>query len=95
VKKDKNNLLSSICFEPWTQISVFADGTVGICGVWNPALNSENIRKKSISEIWYGDFFTKVRASLVNQKPLDECRDCASSRIFKNEQIKNHIKDNL
>jgi MoaA/NifB/PqqE/SkfB family radical SAM enzyme len=93
VKKDKHDLLSAICFEPWTQISIFSDGTTGICGVWNPAITKENVRKKGVKDIWYGKFFEDVRKRMIKQEKLDECEDCATSRIYKNEKIKNHVKN--
>lgn len=92
LKKNKYNLLSSICFEPWSEMSIFADGIVGACGQWNPAITQENVKNKSIKEIWYGKFFENIRKRMTKQGQLDECEDCASSRILRNEDVKIYLK---
>jgi len=93
ITKDSKSLLSAICFEPWTQVTIFFDGTVGACGVWPcTSLKNENVRNKNLKDIWYGEYFERIRERLINRESIDTCLDCASSRIFKNEEIKNNIR---
>ena len=58
-KKYKDPLLSIPCYAPWYYLMVRADGSVLHCGEWEEPL--ENIRKKSLKEVWFGKKFEEVR----------------------------------
>lgn len=63
---------------PFTDFTIYPDGTVGLC--CSDALektNLGNINEKSIMEIWNSDNYKSIRALIgVNRDQYSFCRGC-------------------
>lgn len=79
-KKNKNKkrmLKKYNCNEPWGQVTVHADGTVGpCCNTVGRNLPIGNIFKQTLKEIWLGSKMTNIRESFKNDKPNNICKLC-------------------
>jgi len=72
--KFKNNkFLSSSCYLPWLRMLISTRGFVGPCGF---STTNENIKNKSLREIWFGKTYNKLRFDRLNQKLGKYCSTC-------------------
>jgi len=91
----KNSFLNSPCFEPWLTMSINYKGDVGYCtscGEWEKA---ENIKDKSLEDIWRGGSFKYVRSCMLQHKPLESCFGCGIKIVRKNvkRELDEHFKN--
>jgi len=93
VKEDESTC-NLICMIPFHEIVIFADGRVAVCCnfIAYPENSEviEDVKKKSIREIWFGRKFNKLRERILNGNPPDRCRECTPDfksvdREYKNE----------
>lgn len=88
---ETNNM---ICMFPFHEIVVFADGRVAVCCNFitypEDSIAIENVMKKSLKEIWFGEKFNNFRKRILNGNLPDRCRECTPDfksvdREYKNE----------
>jgi len=82
VKKDSgefnsNSIFSVPCYDPWFHMSIKANGKVTACDVSTD--ESENIKNKSLNEIWHGSYFKSLRKDFLEGKIPEYCRQCNPS----------------
>jgi len=80
------------CFEPWIWPKIEANGEVWPCST-TPL--KENIKKKSFSEIWYGNTFNNFRKNILEGKLYDSCANCVTTHIPVNRSISKQLKEVL
>jgi len=74
VKQMKDNkFLSAPCYTPWVRVLVSSQGQVGPCGF---CYVNENVKTKSLKEIWNGESFVRLRRDRLNQKLDKYCSMC-------------------
>jgi len=101
-EKRKNNShslqksLQKICLIAFHELVIFADGRVAPCCNFIKHDESseaiENVRKKSLMEIWKGKKFTQFRKRLLKGDLPDRCKECtpdfkAVNRHYKRKGI--------
>jgi MoaA/NifB/PqqE/SkfB family radical SAM enzyme len=76
--KKAHRFLTATCFAPFYSLIVNAMGNVGQCASAPTTPSGDNVRVKSLAEIWYGERFRSVRACvLAGRFPFDrKCRAC-------------------
>lgn len=63
--------LSAFCHAPFYSLIVDWAGNVGPCACAGSVKNTgNNLKTKSIREVWYGDFLKSVRNFMLNGKPI-------------------------
>ena len=68
------------CNEPWGQVSIFADGTVGpCCTTLGRNKTIGNIKDQTLEEIWTGEVMNKLRDGLIKNKPDIVCKTCLNN----------------
>jgi radical SAM protein with 4Fe4S-binding SPASM domain len=81
-KKEK-----TFCFFPWCFMGIREDGRVEPCPTDSEDMKSpENVREKSLSEIWNSDYFNQIREKLSNFQYLPRCEKCCPANIFQDKQ---------
>ncbi len=90
VRYDKNSLLSIPCYYPWYQMIIRPWGSVGPCCMFDNI--GENIKEKSLHDIWYGDYFEKMRDILKKNKLPKFCSKCNPSQVQENNKIREFLK---
>ena len=89
VKNNTDPLLSIPCYAPWLFLMVRVDGSVTPCGELD--LVKENIRNKSLKEVWFGEEFQKVRELFTLRQLPPSCDKCRPNTINEMRQIKKAI----
>lgn len=84
-----NGLSKAPCFYPWYNISIFADGVVQPCFI--PQNVGENIKEKSLREIWFGEIFNRFRRNLLKGTLTDYCARCNPWNLPKMERIRRKL----
>lgn len=77
-KPRKNNKISSPCLYPYTDISIFPDGTVGLC--CNDCLEVTsfgNLQTQSLKEIWESPALSEARRTIgQGRTSYAFCKEC-------------------
>jgi len=95
LKKDNKNkrsrFLSLSCYEPWLRIGIRVDGTVCPCGFFDQE-STENIKEKTLEDIWFGDYFNLRRRQILNGKLPNHCKKCCMTLVVENKLIRNELE---
>jgi MoaA/NifB/PqqE/SkfB family radical SAM enzyme len=91
-----DGLFSAPCLKPWDKIAIRYNGLTGYCGFIE---KGENVRERSLKEIWFGDYFQNARKSMISKELFSHCYKCVPSdftqrRRFRKELI-NTIKNDF
>lgn len=68
-------LLGAPCFNPFWFLHLRANGQVGSCGFWRP-MHDEKLGARSLKDVWYGDYYQRMRRRLLEGALFDVCSDC-------------------
>ena len=70
------------CNDPWAQITVNSDGTVGpCCSTIGRNISVGNILEKSLKEIWDGEKINQIRDGFKKKLPPNKvCKLCLENR---------------
>jgi MoaA/NifB/PqqE/SkfB family radical SAM enzyme len=89
-KTKRNKFLSSSCYFPWLRILIRTDGFTGPCGF---CYTEDNVKNKSLNEIWTGQGYALIRYERLNQIMGKDCSLC--SDIQSNSFIRQKLNENL
>jgi MoaA/NifB/PqqE/SkfB family radical SAM enzyme len=89
VNKFLKVFLTVPCYKPWFHMTIKCDGRMTSCDV--PITGGENIRNKSLMEVWNGPYFNKLRESLVSEKIPDFCAQCNPSHTTQRRKMRLEI----
>jgi MoaA/NifB/PqqE/SkfB family radical SAM enzyme len=84
------NFLSIPCFYPWISLHIGTDGTAEPCG-GGPSgvpIKQENVKNKSIKEIWYSKSFEEFREKLRRGEIPSVCKECCVALALDNREIR-------
>ncbi|MDI6826343.1 MAG: radical SAM protein [Candidatus Aenigmarchaeota archaeon] len=82
----KNPFLSLPCFEPWYNMIIMPNGSVGQCSVFGG--NGENVKQKTIEEIWFGKYFNGIRKRLISKNLFHYCKNCCVPVFEENRRLR-------
>lgn len=108
-KSGKDPALSMPCYRPWYFISVYPDGSVKPCPnipekisdydmtdeKTEKKIKRQNVRKKKLSEIWFGDYFNEYRGKIRKKSLFPWCEICCGNEIFDTEKMRNKLEKRL
>ncbi|MFH1849284.1 MAG: radical SAM protein [archaeon] len=64
------------CYQPWHKMVVRPDGSVQpCCNIYDP--DADNILAKSLKDIWYGPYFSKMRLQISQNRKHSDCAKCS------------------
>lgn len=91
LKKESNpkNFSFLVCYEPWWHLVIKTDGSVQPCCLYDE--KEENVREKSLKEIWFGKYFEKIRDEIENKKFSKYCSICNAGQVFENRKIRKDL----
>jgi len=84
-----NDYINAFCYEPWYLATVRADGTVGSCRLFRD--DGENLHDKSLKDIWFGDYFSRNRQTLLAGQQLPYCSKCGSNEYLENMRVRKRL----
>jgi len=88
--EEAHELLSLVCYEPWYHIVIRPDGRAGPCCMFDAS--PENIKEKSLKDIWLGEYFTHVRETILKNRLLSFCSHCNPSQVIDNIRIRDQLR---
>jgi radical SAM protein with 4Fe4S-binding SPASM domain len=88
-KFEEDRILSLPCYAPWYFLMIRVDGSAIPCGELNEYI--ENVRNKSLEEVWFGKKFEKLRQQFTNRDLPSTCDKCRPNIINDIKQIKRAI----
>ena len=80
---EPDNFINSMCFEPWFNITIRDYRYFGACcrSIYSN-LNKKNERKyKSLKDIWFGEYFEKMRKNSIKREFKDFCSACCNDFV--------------
>ena len=89
-KKSNNKFLNLPCYEPWYNMIILPNGSVAPCSIAGNVF-TENLKNKSLKEIWLGPEFSKIREKLLSGDLPNYCKKCCSVVHIESEKIKNKL----
>ena len=88
-KHSGNQFVNAFCYEPWWHIVVKVDGSVQPCCLYDEKI--ENVKNKSLKDIWFGQFFEGIRKSILERKFSKYCSICNAGQVLENWRIRNEL----
>jgi MoaA/NifB/PqqE/SkfB family radical SAM enzyme len=82
-------ILSSPCFKPWTRMAIKYDGLTGHCGLIQAG---EDVKVKSLEEIWFGQWLNRIRKRMIRKQLLEHCSHCIPSDITQRRRFRAELK---
>lgn len=89
VSKFLKSFLTVPCYKPWFHMTIKCDGRVTSCDV--PVSGGDNLKSKSLKEIWFGEYFNQLRNSLLSKKIPDFCSQCNPSHTTQRRMMRLEI----
>ena len=87
------NFLSVPCYKPWWHMTIKCDGRVTSCDV--PITGGDDIKNKSLLEVWDGPYFENLRKRLVSKELPDFCAQCNPSHTTQRRRLRLEIIEML
>ena len=86
---EKDPFLSSPCFKPFDNMTIKMDGLCGHCGL---IMEGENVKDKTLEQIWYGDTMNALREQMLAKQLSDHCRNCCPSDISYRRRLRDKFR---
>jgi hypothetical protein len=79
------------CYEPWYKITIAPDGKIAPCAslIKDTPLN---ISFKKVEDVWYGNFFNRIRKEMFLRNISEVCKACCTQKIFESNEIRQWFK---
>jgi radical SAM protein with 4Fe4S-binding SPASM domain len=75
--KNKITITEYNCNEPWGQVTINSDGSVGpCCNTVGRNIPIGNIKQETLKQIWQGKEMTEIRNGFINNNPNKVCKLC-------------------
>jgi MoaA/NifB/PqqE/SkfB family radical SAM enzyme len=88
-ESDSKDFSSLVCYEPWWHLVIKTNGTAQPCCLYDE--KEEDVRNKSLREIWFGKFFEEIRTNIKNKKFSKYCSICNAGQVFENRRIREDL----
>ncbi len=89
-RREKDNFLDLVCFEPWYHLIVKTDGAIGPCCLADD--KTLNIKDTSLKEVWFSSYFKKLRENILKGKFPKYCSVCNIGQISQNRLMKQELR---
>ncbi len=90
MQKQEHPFLQVPCYDPWFHMTIKADGRVISCDVATD--EGDNIKNKSLKDIWFGPYFEKHRKLLLSKKIPRFCAQCNPSHTTQRRRLRLEIE---
>ncbi|MEM5829483.1 MAG: radical SAM protein [Candidatus Aenigmatarchaeota archaeon] len=88
-ESDSKDFFSLVCYEPWWHLVIKTNGTAQPCCLYDE--KEESVKNKSLREIWFGEFFEKIRKSIKQKHFSKYCSICNAGQVFENRRIREEL----
>lgn len=84
---DGNSFWGALCFEPFSNLVIHANGMVGPCCMCGDAPVA-SIVSRTLSDVWFGDEFDRLRQGVLDRRPEPYCRICDVNVFAENQRLR-------
>lgn len=91
LKNERKNFFFAPCYEPWYRMGIRVDGRVCPCGFFDEE-SWENIKEKSLREIWFGEYFNLRRKQILEGNLPKHCKKCCITLVANNKLIRSELE---
>jgi len=88
---DPGDFSKIVCYEPWWHLVIKTNGYAQPCCLYDEKV--DNVKNKSLKEIWFGPYFEKIREDMKNKKFSIYCSICNAGQVFENRRIRRLISE--
>lgn len=81
------------CFEPFLNLVIRMNGLVSPCCMLENY--SLTLRDNSLEEVWFGDYFSRLRKTMINHKLEKGCSTCVFSQVTHNKELRDVLRKHL
>ena len=85
-----SNIKIPSCFEPFYNMIILPNGSVGPCSVFGGA-GGDDCTSRSLHEIWYGEIFNSYRNGLMSGNLPRFCQHCCVAVFIENRRIRRKL----
>jgi len=78
---------NALCFEPFSNVVVNANGMVGPCCMSGDE-PLESLIGQSLADVWYGEKFSSIRQGILSRYPEQYCRICDINVFAENQRLR-------
>lgn len=64
------------CYEPWYTLAIDPFGDPGPCLTSAEGNPNYTLKRNRVIDVWYGDYFNKIRSRLAKNKLIGKCTHC-------------------
>ena len=88
-----NGLESAPCLKPFYHLTLTADGKISPCCVLaGQGSRLFDMQQPSLKKLWYDDDFLQLlRKRMIDQNPIDRCRECSNNILNHESYIRSHF----
>ena len=83
------DFLTVPCYKPWFHMTIKCDGRATSCDV--PITGGDNIKDKSLVEVWNGKYFRNLRKKLLSKEIPEFCAQCNPSHASQRRRMRLEI----
>jgi len=91
-EKRKYPLLAASCFNPWLNLEIRISGHVVPCRLCDTHQYASKLHNKKLKDVWFGDYFDRIRNEVFNNNLPRYCKTCASGVIVDFRMLRKEIK---
>ena len=81
------------CFEPYLNVVIQMTGQVSPCCMLSTT--KENVKEKSLQEIWHGPYFRRLRTMLASGDLPDGCKTCVFQQVVRTKEIRDDLRERM
>jgi len=89
------NFASAACYEPFLHLLITPDGEATSCCMLAGKGIKVDWLSSSLREIWFGEWFEKLRRQFLEKKLPAECGNCVFSQFMRNRQLRESLQKHL
>jgi MoaA/NifB/PqqE/SkfB family radical SAM enzyme len=78
---------NALCFEPFSNMVIHPNGMVGPCCMSGDRPVA-SVVERTLSDVWYGDEFTRLRNGILKREPEPYCRICDLNVFQENQRLR-------
>jgi len=88
-----NHFCETPCFEPYLNMVIQMTGQVSpCCMLFN---SKENVKEKSLEEVWHGSFFANLRSMLTSGDLPEGCSTCVYQQVIRTKGIREALRSEI
>jgi MoaA/NifB/PqqE/SkfB family radical SAM enzyme len=86
------SLTSAACYEPFLHLLITPEGEATACCMLAGKGTKVDWSKTKLKEVWFGEWFDKLRQQFIKKELSTECGNCVFSQFRRNEEIRQKLQ---